>query len=125
MGNDRGVELSRRAIKAARTDLEEALALLSPDSKNGGAKNDGTAQPVFAQASPALQLRDDYEAMSGYWPAATGFQTSAQRAIGAVTVSYGNIATQVRNVIDLLDQALRNYDDIEVDSEGRSQSVQV
>ncbi|WP_043620941.1 hypothetical protein [Nonomuraea candida] len=123
MGDEGGVNLSRRAIRAARTDLEEALALLSPDSATGG--DGGDARPVFAQGSPVVQLRSDYDAMTGYWPAAAGFQTSAHQAITAVTGSYTNIVTQVQSVIELLEQALRNYDGVELDSEGHSQSVQV
>ncbi|MFC4115557.1 hypothetical protein [Nonomuraea zeae] len=108
MGTDRGVDLSRRAIKAARTDLEEALALLRPDSDNGG-----DATPVLTQTGSVVQLNDDAEAMSGFWPAALGFQTSAGNGIRAVTTSYANIADQVESVIELFNTALRNYDNAE------------
>ncbi|MGN9836763.1 hypothetical protein ACTMTI_01440 [Nonomuraea sp. H19] len=118
MGNDRGVDLSRRAIKAARTDLEEALALLRPDKENGG-----DATPVLAQAGAVHQLGNDYEALSGFWPAAMGFQSSTSNGITTVAGSYDNIATQVESVIKLLNQALGNYDGAELDGGERSRSV--
>ncbi|GAA3526975.1 hypothetical protein GCM10022419_002150 [Nonomuraea rosea] len=111
MGTDRGVDLSRRAIKAARTDLEEALALLRPESGKG--KGGGSAAPVLAQSGSVVQLNDDAEAMSGFWPAALGFQTSAGNGIRAVTTSYTNITDQVESVIELFNAALRNYDNAE------------
>jgi hypothetical protein len=116
MGSDRGgVDLSRRAIKAAKTDLEEALALLRPDSSGG------EVQPVLTQSGPAGQLSADYEALGGLWPAAMGYQQSTRAAVTAVTGSYGNIGVQVENVIELLKQALRNYDDAEGAGEGSRQ----
>ncbi|MEV0380008.1 hypothetical protein [Nonomuraea sp. NPDC050643] len=119
MGDDRGVDLSRRAIKAARTDLEEALALLRPE------KGKGEVPPIFTQTGPVSRLTGDYEAMSGFWPAASGFQMSAGNGISAVTASYENIAGQVESVIELFKQAMTNYDGVETDSEGRSGTVQV
>jgi hypothetical protein len=120
MGSDRGVDLSRRAIKAARVDLEEALTLLSPDRGNGG-----TATPVLASAGVVEQLTTDEHAMAGDWPAAFGFKASSDRAVEAVTSSYKDVVTQLESVVRLFNQALSNYDGVEVDGEGRSQQVQV
>jgi hypothetical protein len=117
MGSDRGgVDLSRRAIKAAKTDLEEALALLRPSGGSGG-----DVQPVLTQSGPAGQLSADYEALGGLWPAAMGYQQSTRAAIGAVTGSYDSIGVQVENVIELLKQALRNYDNADAAGEGSRQ----
>jgi hypothetical protein len=115
-----GVDLSRRAIRAARSDLEEALTLL-----RGESESDSGARPVLTTSSPVAQLTSDYEAMGGFWPAAAGFQTSAGNGLSAVTASYENIVTQVESVIELLNQAVRNYDGAETGSETRSESVQV
>src|SRR5687767_11306454 len=115
MGSDRGVDLDRRAIKAAKTDLEEALALLRPDSSGG------EVQPILTQSGAAWRLSTDHEAVGGLWPAAMGYQQSTRSAVGAVTESYGNISMQVENVIELLKQALRNYDDAERAGEGSGQ----
>lgn len=115
MGSDRGVDLSRRAINAAKTDLEEALALLRPGSSGG------EAQPVLTQSGPAGRLSADYEAVGGLWPAAMGYQQSTRSAVGAVTGSYDSIGIQVENVLELLKQALRNYDGAEGAGEGSRQ----
>jgi hypothetical protein len=118
MGSDRGVDLSRRAINAVKTDLEEALALLRPDSSAGSG---GEAQPVLTQSGPAGRLSADYEAVGGLWPAAMGYQQSTRSAVGAVTGSYENIGIQVENVLELLKQALQNYDCAEQPGESSRQ----
>ncbi|MFC5826691.1 hypothetical protein [Nonomuraea insulae] len=120
MGTDRGVDLSRRAIKAARTDLAEALALLSPDKENGG-----TATPVLTPEGKAASLSSDFSAIGFYWPAAMNFHQSASNGIRAVSSSYSNIVLQLQTLIQLFDQALRNYDGVEVGSEDRSGQVRV
>ena len=125
MGDDRGVELSRKAIKAARIDLEEALYMLSPDAEGAKQGGTGTVKPIFTESGPALQLSGDYDAMAGFWPAAMGFRQSTANATTHVTGTYANITGQVANVIGLLKQAMQNYDDVEVDGEGRSGQVQV
>ncbi|MEV1168953.1 hypothetical protein [Nonomuraea sp. NPDC049784] len=126
MGSDNGgVELSRRAIKAAKADLEEALAMLDPDNKVGKAGGHGAVKAIFTDSGPAIQLSSDYDALGGFWPAALGFRQSTTNAVTAVTGTYSNISGQVANVIGLLEQALKNYDGVEVDSEGRSKQVQV
>lgn len=114
-----GVDLSRRAIKAARTDLEDALELLSPSKSNR------EVTPVFAKGGPVDLLAGDGDALSGFWPAALGFQQSATSALGAVTGSYSGITEQVGNVIALLTQALKNYDDGEADGVERSRGMQI
>ncbi|MEV6031673.1 hypothetical protein AB0L65_11025 [Nonomuraea sp. NPDC052116] len=125
MGSDNGgVELSRRAIKAAKADLEEALAMLDPGKQGGKAGGGGTGKAIFTESGPAMQLSNDPYALGGLWPAATGFQRSTNKGISAVTMTYTNITEQVKNVIDLLEQALKNYDTVEADSEGRSKAVQ-
>ncbi|GAA3242608.1 hypothetical protein [Nonomuraea helvata] len=120
MGADRGVDLSRRAIKTARTDLEEALVLLNPDLKKGD-----EATSAFKETGPVGQLRNDPEALSGFWPAATGFQSSANNGIAHVTSSYDNVVRQVQSVRHLLKQAMDNYDREEHDSEGRSGQAKI
>lgn len=115
MGSDRGVDLSRRAINAAKIDLEEALALLRSDSSGG------EAQPILTPSGPAGRLSADYEAVGGLWPAAMGYQQSTRAAVSAVTSAYDTIGMQVENVIELLKQALRNYDDAEGAGEGSRQ----
>lgn len=121
MGNEGGVDVSRSAIKNARSDLEDALKLLRGESKDDG----GTAPPLFTTSSPVRQLLSDHEAMSGFWPAANGFQVSAANGINAVTSAYEEIVTQVENAIELFDRVLSNYDGVETGSEARSRSVQV
>ncbi|SEG99435.1 hypothetical protein SAMN05444920_11340 [Nonomuraea solani] len=124
MGDDRGVELSRKAIKAARIDLEEALGMLDPNAE-GAKQGGGAVKAIFTESGPATQLGSDYDAMGGFWPAAMGFRQSTTNAITTVTGSYANITGQVANVIGLLKQAMQNYDDMEVDGEGRAKQVQV
>ncbi|MFC4015651.1 hypothetical protein ACFOY2_51165 [Nonomuraea purpurea] len=120
MGTDQGVDLSRRAIRAARTDLQEALRILSPGRENGG-----TATPASTVTTTASQLSGDLEAMGGYWPAAMSFHESTRNGITAVTSSYDSIVIQLENAIDLLRQALDNYDGAEGDSSDRSQTAQI
>ncbi|GAB2916253.1 hypothetical protein ACFMQL_18890 [Nonomuraea fastidiosa] len=128
MGTDRGVDLSRRAIKAAKTDLQEALEKLAPE-KTGGKlapeKTGGKLSPVFTNTGPVGRLSADTHAMSGFWPAAMGFQRSAYNGITAVTSAYAGIVTQLEAAIELLDQAVKNYDGAELDSSQRSKSMQV
>ncbi|MFG6192996.1 hypothetical protein [Nonomuraea sp. JJY05] len=125
MGSDNGgVELSRRAIKAAKTDLEEALAMLDPGHQ-AGKSGGGAVQAIFTGSSPVETLSGDYDALGGFWPAAMGFRQSTTNAITTVTSTYSNITGQVANVIGLLDQALQNYDGVEVDGEGRSKVMRV
>jgi hypothetical protein len=119
MGTDRGVDLSRRAIKAAKTDLQEALEKLAPE------KTGGKLSPVFTNTGPVGRLSADTHAMSGFWPAAMGFQRSAYNGITAVTSAYAGIVTQLEAAIELLDQAVKNYDGAELDSSQRSKSMQV
>jgi hypothetical protein len=114
-----GVDLSRKAIKAARTDLEDALELLKPSKSNR------EATPVFAEGGPVDVLSSDGEALSGFWPAAMGFQQSATYAIGAVTGSYSGITEQLGNAITLLTQALKNYDDGEAAGVERAKGLQI
>jgi hypothetical protein len=118
MSTDGGVNLSRRAIRAARTDLIEALALLRPDT------GDPKAAPVLVEGGPLQQLGTDRQALAGVWPAAMGFQSSTTAAITAVTSSYDNIVIQVENMIDLLTQALGNYDEAERAGEGAERTAQ-
>ncbi|MFI7127462.1 hypothetical protein ACIBQ1_17325 [Nonomuraea sp. NPDC050153] len=126
MGSDNGgVELSRRAIKAAKADLEEALAMLDPGNPAGKAGGSGAVQAIFTSSGPVEQLGGDYDALGGFWPAAMGFRQSTTNAVTTVTSTYSNITGQVANVIGLLDQALKNYDGIETDGEGRSKAMQV
>jgi hypothetical protein len=120
MGTDRGVDLSRRAIQTARNDLAEALALLSPDRENGG-----TATPVLKPEGVATELSNDFSAIGFTWPAAMDFHRSAGNGIRAVTTSYNSIVLQVQTLLELFDQALRNYDGVEVGSEDRSGQVRV
>ncbi|MBB5777305.1 hypothetical protein [Nonomuraea jabiensis] len=126
MGSDNGgVELSRRAIKAAKADLEEALAMLDPGHQAGKAGGGGAVQAIFTGSGPVENLSGDYDALGGFWPAAMGFRQSTTNAITTVTTTYSNITGQVANVIGLLEQALKNYDGVEADSEGRSKAMRV
>jgi len=121
MGTERGVDLSRRAIRAAKTDLEEVLGRLAPEKAEE--TGDNTVTPVFQEGGAVSRLNNDPEAMSGFWPAAFGFQTSAYNGIAAVTGAYAGIVTQLESAIELLDQALRNYDGAELDSTQRSNAM--
>ncbi|MFG1698275.1 hypothetical protein [Nonomuraea sp. NPDC049309] len=120
MGTDRGVDLSRRAIKAAKADLEEALGKLAPEKTDD---KDSTVTPVFQEGGAVRRLSSDPEAMSGFWPAAYGFQTSAYNGITAVTSAYAGIVTQLESAIELLEQVLKNYDGAELDSSQRSNAL--
>ncbi|WP_049570658.1 hypothetical protein [Nonomuraea sp. SBT364] len=122
MGTDRGVNLSRSAIKAARTDLIEALALLRPDSAQG---ENGRVQPVLAQGGAVDRLNTDADALMGFWPAAFGFLNSTRNGVNSVSTTYDNIVTQVESMIELLTQALRNYDNAEGAGEGAERTAQV
>ncbi|MEU4571951.1 hypothetical protein ACBI99_12240 [Nonomuraea sp. ATR24] len=119
MGTDRGgVNLSRSAIKAARTDLIEALALLRPE------RGKGEVQPVLAEGGAVVRLSSDDKALTGPWTAAMAFQNSTTRGIGAVKLSYDNITTQVESMIELLTQALRGYDNAEQAGEGAKRTAE-
>ncbi|GAA3130204.1 hypothetical protein [Nonomuraea salmonea] len=119
MGTDRGVDLSKEAIKAARRDLLEALKQLAPEKAGDG------VSPAFAPQGGVNQLTTDSQAMYGFWPAAMGFQASANNGIAAVTASYENIVSQLKNAIDLLEEAVGGYDGVEKDSSERSNTMRV
>ncbi|MDP9865454.1 MULTISPECIES: hypothetical protein [Streptosporangium] len=107
MGRDGGIEVTHKAVKDAKIDLEEVLKILSPDPK------DRKATPVFSQSGPIQQLLQDPAAIGGFWPAAQGFQTSVRNAGSAVGNSYVEITTQLTNAIGLLKVALTRLETAE------------
>ncbi|MFI6391841.1 hypothetical protein ACIBHY_38800 [Nonomuraea sp. NPDC050547] len=115
MGDSGGVDVSRKAIKALRTDLEEALGMLDPTLKQGTPAPG--MKPVLRADGEAYQVAQG-KALAGFWPAATGFQTSTMNAVTTVSNSYNMINVQVGNAIDLFTQVLKNLDAFETGGAG-------
>ncbi|MFD9940250.1 hypothetical protein ACFWYW_13310 [Nonomuraea sp. NPDC059023] len=81
-------------------------------------------KPVLRPEGEAFQVgRGD--ALSGFWPAATGFQTSTMNAVTTVSNSYNMINAQVGNAIDLFTQVLKNLDAFETGGAGKPGQAEV
>lgn len=119
MGRDGGVEVTHKAVKDAKTDLEEVLELMRPSPGNH------KVTPVFAQNGAVRRLLGDRAAIGGFWPAAQGFQTSVQNAEIAVGGAYTEITTQLTYVIGLLNTAVTKLENTERDGMERAGQIQV
>ncbi|MFI6900047.1 hypothetical protein ACIBKY_02240 [Nonomuraea sp. NPDC050394] len=81
-------------------------------------------QQVLHQGGEAAKVAHG-EALAGFWPAATGFQTSTANAVREVSSSYNMINMQVGNAIDLFTQVLKNLDAFETGGAGKPGQAEV
>ncbi|MEV4161155.1 hypothetical protein [Nonomuraea dietziae] len=106
MVSDGGLEVSRKAIRNARTDLDELLDLFVP----GVTSYDDVNPVAFPDKGAVRALAADHGAMGGFWAASIGMRTSFTQAEAAVGGSYESISRTLAATVQLLSAALTNLD---------------